>query len=70
MFSWVYAYVFLFHAATEGNTEASGEETTAASPGKTTNNMEKVMKRLFLNFLEFFNILLESVSQLWNIQFG
>ena len=56
-------YVFLFHAATEESTEASGEETTAALPGKTTDNMEE-MKRLFLNFLEFFNVLFHlSVSR-------
>ena len=58
-----------FHVATEKSTAAPGEETTAALPGKTTNNMEKGMKRLFLNFLEFFNVL-PSVRQLWNIQFG
>ena len=42
----------MFHVATKESTAAPGEETTAVPPGKTTNNMEKEMKRLFsLNYI-------------------
>ena len=44
----IYINFTSFHVATEQSTEASGEETTAASPGKAPNNMEKEMKIFFI----------------------
>jgi len=47
MINKTYINFTLFHAASEGSTAASGEETTAVPPGKTTNNMEREMKIYF-----------------------
>ena len=36
----------MFHAATNESTAVPSEKTTAVPPGKTTNNIEKELKRL------------------------
>ena len=64
----------MFHSAITESTAAPGEETTAVPPGKTTNNMEKEMKRLLnenfmsIEFLAFVLDVFLSVLK-WSIRF-
>lgn len=58
----------MFHVAPQESTAAPGEETTAVSPGKTSNYLEKKKKRIFnwdylsLSFLLYFNFSANNVE--------